>query len=248
MLVMVASVSGAPGVSTAAVGVAALWPNMPGLLVEADPCGGVVAARFGVPQEPGLAALAAAARHGLPAAGPAQFVQALPLGVHAVVGPGAAETAAGAVSVLAGQPEALAGLAPVVVIDGGRLYPGSPAHGLLRRVDALVVVTAGDTEHLDHVDTRLAGLRASVRTSQVGVAMVGKCAYEPQEISGRLGVPVWAHLPTDRWGAAVLAGRLSGPAWTRTRLAQALRSLAATLAAHPPPQPQPPRAVLEVVR
>ncbi|WP_019901968.1 hypothetical protein [Salinispora arenicola] len=246
MLVMVASVSGAPGVSTAAVGVAALWPNTPGLLVEADPCGGVVAARFGVRQEPGLAALAAAARHGLPAVGPMRFVQVLPLGVHAVVGSGAADTCAGAVSVLASRPAALAGLAPVVVVDAGRLYPGSPAQGLLSQVDALVIVTAGDTEHLDHVDTRLAGLRVSVPTPQVGVAVVGKSAYEPQEVSGRLGVPVWAHLPTDRWGAAVLSGRLSGPAWTRTRLAQALRGLAATLAAHP--QQQPSRAALEVVR
>ncbi|MEV0005954.1 hypothetical protein AB0H28_27215 [Micromonospora sp. NPDC050980] len=246
MLVMLASVSGAPGVSTAAVGLSALWPNRPGLLVEVDPCGGVLAARFSVPQEPGLAALAAAARHGLPAVGPAQFVQALPLGVHAVVGAGAAETAAGAVSVLAGQPETLAGLAPVVIADAGRLYPGSPAQAMVSRVDALVLVTAGETEHLDHLDTRLAALRTDARTSQVGVAVVGKCAYEPQEISGRLGVPVWAHLPTDRWGAAVLSGRLSGPAWTRTRLAQALRGLAATLATQS--QPQQVRAPLEVVR
>ncbi|MFI7208445.1 hypothetical protein [Micromonospora aurantiaca (nom. illeg.)] len=245
MLVVVASVSGAPGVSTAALGLAALWPGRPGLLVEADPCGGVVAARFGVRQEPGLAALAAAARHGLPSGGPAQFVQSLPVGVHAVVGPGAAETAAGAVSVLAAQPEAVAGLAPVVVVDAGRLYPGSPAHGLLRRVDALVLVTAGGTEHLDHLDTRLAALRASMRTRVVGLAVAGKTRYTAEEISGRLGVPVWAHLPSDRWGAAGLCGRMSGPAWTRTRLAQALRALAATLAARARPAP---RAVLEVVR
>ncbi|MGY4898621.1 hypothetical protein ACWEEK_23940 [Micromonospora aurantiaca (nom. illeg.)] len=245
MLVVVASVSGAPGVSTAALGLAALWPSRPGLLVEADPCGGVVAARFGVRQEPGLAALAAAARHGLPSGGPAQFVQSLPLGVHAVVGPGAAETAAGAVSVLAAQPEAVAGLAPVVVVDAGRLYPGSPAHGLLRRVDALVLVTAGGTEHLDHVDTRLAALRASMRTRGVGLAVAGKTRYTSEEISSRLGVPVWTHLPSDRWGAAGLCGRMSGPAWTRTRLAQALRALAAALAARARPAP---RAVLEVVR
>ncbi|MEU2610655.1 hypothetical protein ABZ570_03580 [Micromonospora sp. NPDC007271] len=245
MLVVVASVSGAPGVSTAALGLAALWPGRPGLLVEADPCGGVVAARFAVRQEPGLAALAAAARHGLPSGGPAQFVQSLPVGVHAVVGPGAAETAAGAVSVLAAQPEAVAGLAPVVVVDAGRLYPGSPAHGLLRRVDALVLVTAGGTEHLDHVDTRLAALRASLRTRGVGLAVAGKTRYTSEEISGRFGVPVWAHLPSDRWGAAGLCGRMSGPAWTRTRLAQALRALAATLAARARPAP---RAVLEVVR
>ncbi|MFG1952480.1 hypothetical protein [Micromonospora sp. NPDC048830] len=244
MLVVVASVSGAAGVSTAALGLAALWPGRPGLLVEADPCGGVVAARFGLAQEPGLAALAAAARHGEPPGGAAPFVQLLPLGLHALVGPGAAETAAGAVSVLAAQPEAVAGLAPAVVVDAGRLYPNSPAHGLLRRADALLLVTSGTTEYIDHLDTRLAALRATVPSGSVGVAVAGKCSYQPQEISGRLGVPVWAHLPTDRWGAAVLCGRMTGPAWTRTRLAQALRALAATVAA----QAQPARTVLEVVR
>ncbi|MDG4803621.1 hypothetical protein [Micromonospora sp. WMMD980] len=248
MLVMLASVSGAPGVSTAALGLAALWPGRPGLVAEVDPCGGVLGARFGVPQEPGLAGLAAASRHGLPSGGLARFVQPLPLGVHAMVGPGAADTCAQAVSVLSARPDVVAGLAPVVILDAGRLYSGSPAHGLLPRVDALVVVTAGDTEHLDHVDTRLPAIRAAMRTSRLGVVVSGKGVYEPREISGRLGVPVWAYLPTDRWGAAVLTGRLAGPAWTRTRLALALRGLGVALSAPPPPQPGATRAALEVVR
>ncbi|MBU8857781.1 MULTISPECIES: hypothetical protein [unclassified Micromonospora] len=247
MLVMLASVSGAPGVSAAAVGLAALWPGGPGVVVEADPCGGVLAARFGVAQEPGLAGLAAASRHGLPAGGPARFAQPLPPGVHAVVGPGAADTCAQAVSVLSARPDVVAGLAPVVILDAGRLYPGSPAWGLVPRVSVLVVVTAGDTEHLDHVDTRLPALRAQMRSPHLGVAVCGRSAYGPREVSGRLGAPVWAHLPADRWGAAVLTGRLAGPAWTRTRLAQALRGLAAALAA-PPRQPAAAGAALEVAR
>ncbi|MDG4795006.1 hypothetical protein [Micromonospora sp. WMMD1082] len=241
MLVVLASVSGAPGVSTAALGLAGLWPKRPGLLVEADPCGGVVAARFGLRQEPGLAALAAAARHGLPAGAVAPFVQILPLGVHAVV---AADAAAGAVSVLADRPAAVAALAPVVLVDAGRLYPGSPAYGLLSAADALVVLTVGDTEHLDHVAHRLAGLRARVHTGTVGLVVTGKTSFTPQDISGQCGAPVWAHLPRDRWGAAGLSGRMAGPGWARTRLAQALRTLATTLA--DPPQPARPR--LEVAR
>ncbi len=48
-LVVVASVSGAPGVSCTALGLTALWPGHPALLVEADPSGGVLAARFHLP-------------------------------------------------------------------------------------------------------------------------------------------------------------------------------------------------------
>ncbi|MFC4148662.1 MinD/ParA family protein [Micromonospora mangrovi] len=244
MLVVVASVSGAPGASTAALGMAALWPERPALLVEADPGGGVVAARFGLAQEPGLASLAAAARHGGHAGGAVPYVQQVPLGLHVLVGPGAAETAAGAVSVLAGQADAVAGLAPAVVADVGRLYANSPAWGLLRSADAVVLVTSGSTEYLDHLDTRLPALRAAARSGGVGLAVCGRSAYTPAEISGRLGVPVWAQLPTDRWGAGVLAGRMTGRAWTRTRLAQALRALAASLAAGG----RPAGAALEVVR
>lgn len=229
MLVVVASVSGAPGASTTALGMAALWPERPALLVEADPGGGVVAARFGLAQEPGLASLAAA-RHGGHSGGVAPYVQQMPLGLHVLVGPGAAETAAGAVSVLVGQGDAVARLAPVVVADVGRLYANSPAWGLLRFADAVVLVTSGSTEYLDHLDTRLPALRAVARPDFVGLAVCGRSAYNPTEISGRLGVPVWAQLPADRWGAGVLAGRMTGRVWTRTRLAQALRALAASAA------------------
>ena len=57
------SAHGAPGVTTTALTLAGVWPkNRQCLLVEADPSGGVVAARFGLQDSPGLASLAAAAR------------------------------------------------------------------------------------------------------------------------------------------------------------------------------------------
>jgi hypothetical protein len=43
-------------------------------------------------------------------------------------------------------------------------------------------------------------------------------------------VPVWAQLPRDRWGAGVLSGRMTGRAWSRTRLGQGVRELAAAVA------------------
>ena len=231
MLIVVASISGAPGVSTMALGMAALWPKRPALLVEADPAGGVIAARFGLAQEPGLASLAAAARHGGAVVGSAPFVQQIPLFFHVVVGPGSPETATGAVGVLAMHPdEALGALAPVVVADVGRLYVGSPALGLLGAADAVVVVAGPTTEYLDHLDHRLGVVREAARSAPVGLALNGKGDYPADDVAGRLGVPVWAQLPRDRWGAGVLSGRLTGRAWGRTRLGQAVRDLAATLA------------------
>ena len=66
MIVVVASIKGAPGVTTTATALANTWP--PGrrvLLVEADPFGGDLAAWFGVAPSTGLWSLLAAGRRGL---------------------------------------------------------------------------------------------------------------------------------------------------------------------------------------
>lgn len=236
MVIGVGSVSGAPGASCAALGLAALWPQHPALPVEADPSGGVVAARFGLSRGPGLNDLAAAARHGATVSGSALFVQQLPLWFNVIAGPGDAREAAGAVAVLAAHPEsALRHLAPVVILDLGRLYVDSPALRLLPTTDAVVLVTHPSKEHLNHLYTRLPDLQRAVRPGAIGLAVTGKSHYSASEIAGQLGAPVWAQLPHDRWGAGALTGRMSGRAWVRTRLGQTLKVLAGQLAAAPQP-------------
>lgn len=230
MLVVCASLSGAPGVSTLTVGLAARWPGRSALLVEADPCGGVLAARFGLPQQPGLVGLAAQMRHG-GAGDVVAHAQRLPVGCDVVVGPGSAETAAGAVAVLSQYADTtLRVLAPVVVVDVGRLYASSPAMPLVAAADAVVLVVTPDTEHVDHLDARMLTLRETARWGRLGVVLSGAGSYGRAEIAERLGVPVLAELPRDRWGAAALTGRLTGRIWTRTRLARAAADLAGHLA------------------
>lgn len=236
MVIAVGSVSGAPGASCAALGMAALWSQRPALAVEADPSGGVLAARFGLPQGPGLARLAAAARHGAPVIGAALFVQQLPLGLNVIAGPGGAGESASAVAILAAHPEAaVRHLAPVVILDLGRLYVDSPALRLLSATDAVVLVTHPTDEHLNHLYTRLPDLRGAARPGALGLAVTGKTHYTAPEIAAQLGTPVWAHLPHDRWGAGALTGRMTGRVWARTRLAQTLKALAAQLSATPRP-------------
>ena len=58
MLVAMVSVKGAPGVTTLAVGLATRWPRGEAVVVEADPAGGDLSARFGLAHDPGLAAMA----------------------------------------------------------------------------------------------------------------------------------------------------------------------------------------------
>jgi hypothetical protein len=230
MLIVCASLSGAPGVSALAAGLAAGWPGGPALLLEADPAGGVLAARFGLAQRPGLTSLAAQMRHGA-AADAAPHVQHLPLACPVVVAPGSAETTCGTVSVLGQHAGLLRELAPVVVTDVGRLYVGSPASALVAAADAVLLLVAPATEQLDHADTRIPGLREVARWRRLGVVVAGKSPYSMAEIAEKLGAPVWGQMPRDRWGAGALTGQLTDRGWTRTRLARACRDLAGHLTA-----------------
>jgi len=65
-VVAVGSVSGSPGATRFVLGLAAAWPDpaRARVVVEADPDGGRLGAELGVGVEPGLMALALAARSG----------------------------------------------------------------------------------------------------------------------------------------------------------------------------------------
>ena len=62
-VVALASLKSSPGTTTAALALCQVWPSVRrALLIEADPGGGVIAARMGDSPDPGLITLAAAAR------------------------------------------------------------------------------------------------------------------------------------------------------------------------------------------
>jgi hypothetical protein len=219
---------------------AATWPDSGVLLLEADPCGGVLAARFGLPQQPGLASLAAAARHGGAIASVTEHVQRLPLGPELVVAPGSADVAAGSVAVLNRHADTVVrGLAPVVVADVGRLFLGSPAAELLAVADLVLLVVSPVTEYLDHLDARMSWLRETTRAGALGLVLTGTGPYPANEVASRLGVPVFGQVPRDRWGAGVLSGRLVGRAWHRTRLVRAVKDLATALHAQATSRAEP---------
>src|SRR5438034_42998 len=139
---MVGSVKGAPGATTVGLGLAALWPQPGVVLVEADPAGGVLAARFGYACEPGLPSLAAAARTGaagLPLGG---HVQRLPVGADVVLAP-AGDAAAASVHTLFYGSGVLthAARAGTVLVDVGRLTRGGPGCHLAAAADRLLLVS-----------------------------------------------------------------------------------------------------------
>ncbi len=229
--VAVCSLRGAPGASTVAAGLAAAWPVTDAgrvVLVEADPAGGVLAARWALSENPGLLDLAARNRAGDLAAVEAA-AQAWTDTAGVVVAPTDPDAVAGLLASASGQVvDTLAGLGVPVVVDVGRLSRKSMALPLAVRAARAVVVCP---RRLDAAAGMAPWAARLVDTGARPVLVaVGDGPYSPAEVAASAGLELAGVLPSDRRGAAALwAGdrrRLR-----RSVLWRALRQLAADLAA-----------------
>ncbi len=208
------------GATTLALALAA---RLGAVIVEADPAGGVLALRHGLGREPGLATLAVARAP----VDIADHAQLLPSGLAAVVAPESPERT-GQVLRMAGD-RLVAALAAdpgrTVVVDAGRLLPGSPALGLAMAARVVVVVARPSAEHLMAAAERVADLG-----DRAGLVLVGSGPYRAADVASQLACPVLATIPDDPRAAKLLADGVSGAALARTPLARAVATLAATLA------------------
>jgi hypothetical protein len=267
MLVALASIKSSPGVTTAALALGACWPaGQRPLVVECDPAGGDVAARFGLAAQPGLVSLAAAARRSRDRELVWRHAQRLPGGLDVVAGPVGAEQARAALDVLADAPIVWSSPGDAALIaDCGRLDPRPPTLPVLRAADVTLLVVRNEIGELAHVAERaeqVAGLRArGPGDGRLGLLLVGERCYGRDEIADALGLPVAAVLPADPRGAAALAGRAAPCQVARLPLLRFAGSLArhlstrhgrqpaAVAAAHPSSsQPAPQRATQEGAR
>jgi hypothetical protein len=236
MLVTVGSIkSGAA--TTTALALGATWPGEARVVVvEADPSGGDVAAVFGLEREPGLVSLSAAARARHDVDVLFAHAQALPGGLLVVAAPPGAEQAIGAVGVLARDTAPLwAAVARaedlVVIVDVGRLDPGSPAHAQIAAADAAVLVARPSLVEAHSLGKRLDGLIGAAQASDTRLHLVlhGE-GYPAEQVSDSLAFKVTAHLPHDAKAAAILSGAGRGEL-RRTDLAGAAYRLGKALVA-----------------
>jgi hypothetical protein len=231
-LIACASVSGSPGVTTAALGLAAYWPlDLTPLLGEADPSGGDLQVLFGLPESPGAVSLAAAVGH---SAGPDllwRHAQWLTPRLAVVPGPVGADQAAAAGARLAAGSwapvTAAAASGAMIVADCGRAAPGTPAAPLIQAADVLLIVTTADAVALAHLHARLGALRRL--NPHAWLLLVGpRGPWPPAEISGTLQAPVAGRLPYDSAGASALRGhRVRRGPGTRWRAPERLPLLTA---------------------
>ena len=172
MLLGLGSVKGSPGVTTAALALAAVWPR-PVVLVEADPAGADLAYRCRAEQgatiaaQPGLLTLAAAVRGGRPTArAVTDQAQRLACGVQLVQGVTSASQARGFTGGI-WPAIAAACITPDVdvIADLGRLDRGSPAMALAQAADHLLMVASATLESVMHLSAGLQDVMGAVAQS-----------------------------------------------------------------------------------
>ena len=195
------------GVTTLAVALAATWPSGSDpdgrrvLLVEADPAGGTLAASSGWPSEPSLVSLAAAARRGGDPALVWEHCQQLPGGAEVLAAPAPGEQARGALGMVGPLLVRLGELEADVLVDCGRLDPGSPALSLWEGADTAVLVARPRLSDLQALASWLEG-RPGARAA--GLVPVGDGPYPDGEIAEALGLEVLGRLPWDPDAAEAL--------------------------------------------
>ncbi len=247
MLLCVSGTKGAPGATTVALGLARLASlTRRTLLVEADPQGGSIAARFGRAPEPGLATLAASGRHAISSRLLAQNLQAESENLELLLAPSSPSHVRGALRAIG---ERLASELSsddtaddaVAIADLGRLEDESPARTLADAADRVVFVTHPTLEGADALfvrTTELLELRDKAMVMTVGEAPPR--TYESTEVSAVLGVPLAASLPFDPVGAASVWSRRDLGKVRRRGLLLALAGAAERLGIDTPRPERPP--------
>ena len=218
-------------VTTLSAALAATWPDRRRvLLVEADPAGGTLAARAGWPEEPGLVSLAAAARRG----GDPQMIwehcQQMAAGRAVLAGPASAEEAASALGLLGPLLSRLGELQADVVVDCGRLDPGSAALALWEGAERSVLVARPRIADLQAIATWLE--RRPAPPGRLGLVIVGDGPYPDEEIADALCAEILSHVAWDPRAAEVLLSAAASSRKLRVApLVRAARTLADRLAA-----------------
>ncbi|MFG2089313.1 hypothetical protein [Spirillospora sp. NPDC048824] len=200
-LIALAADKGAPGVTTAAVALGAVWPR-PVLVAECDQAGGDLVYRLpaapGTADGPqghaadggmlnpsrGLLSLAATARRGLRPDQIAEHCQRLVGGLDVLVGTTNAEQAQAMTWLWGPLGRAFAGLDPVdVIADCGRLGAGTPLTELMHEADMVVLLTRATLEQVAHLRERVAALTSELRGGPpVGVLVLA----DPRDFRGSI--------------------------------------------------------------
>lgn len=233
MIVALCSAKGSPGVTTLTCALGAVWPTERQVIVaECDPCGGDIAARFGLNSRRGMSSLLLAKRQEQAKdVSLAPHSQRLPGGLEVLVGP------VGADSAIALDYELAKISGPVFpprcdsLVDCGRVVPSAPGQRrILQTSDHLLFVARPDASGLAHTRWALERLGMTDSDGITSLVLVGGGEFSSREASRALGVTVSEVVPNDPEGAGVICGAPGKPrAFARSSLLASARRVAERL-------------------
>lgn len=245
-LIALAADKGAPGVTTAAVALGAVWPR-PVLLAECDTAGGDLVYRLpgpdGAPLDPsrGLLSLAATARRGLRPEQVWEHGQKLVGGLDVLVGLTNAEQAGGLSWLWGPLGRAFAELPSAdVLADCGRLGADGPAYDLLAESAMVVLLTRASLEEVVRLRERVTALAAAFERRGVHPTIGVVVVADPRDFrrsvddlkriiaDGRVPAAVLGGVAFDPKGADLLRGQWGGRL-DRSMLIRSARELAGGL-------------------
>jgi hypothetical protein len=265
-LIVIAADKGAPGVTTTALALAAVWPR-PVLLAECDPSGGDLVYRFPAAQgnslDPrrGLLTLAVAARRGLQPGQLWEHTQKIVGGLDVLTGVINAEQGAGLATLWGPLGGLFAGMSGGdVIADCGRLAADGPQYDLIAQAAVVLLVTRPTPGDIIRLRDRAAAVASAANargrrgfTSAVAViadqrTLKATAAEVSQALTqGNVPAGVAGGLANDSKGAELLRGEWGGRL-DKTLLIRTAREIAQQLAASLPavrdddsgPPPSPP--------
>lgn len=230
MIVGLVSAKGSPGVTTAALALAAVADD--GFLIELDPSGGSVEAWTGIGGEPGLVRVASGLRRSASSDAVIEHVVEVPPGVRTILAPTAGPYAESTVAMTRDRlAPALSELnAATVILDLGRW---SRAQATAHRVAGCDVVAVVCTPTVDGVEAArwLVDPLQAEGPGEVVVVVIGERPYQPSEVAAAMGVDTAGAIAWDPRGLASLLTRGAGRVWSRSPLARSARTVLSNLTA-----------------
>lgn len=246
MLISLCSSKGAPGITSTALALAAVWPR-PVLLLEADPAGGDLAYRCqsasGGPLATSPSVLSLASAAGSSSVGSvAAFTQELACGVSIVQGVGSPAQSRGLASLWGTIAQMCRASDVDVIADLGRIDRASPVLPLAAGSDRLLVVASASMDSLMHTRATIAEIAGAIAPGPTGSrpipVLVGPARHarghradcdQVMAAAGDLAGPA-VHVPLDRDALARLENGDVARRLRRTLLMRAVTPFAAELA------------------
>lgn len=207
------SVKGAPGVTTLTCLVGATWPDeRQVMVVECDPGGGDLAARFHLSSRLGWPSFDAAARRDPSSAAAASHLQQLPGGLDVLVGTRGAEvlTTSNSLPALLASAKSAPEGSWDVLLDLGRVGADEKKSTVcLEHSDSVVIVHCSDVASVMQVYERTTTVLGEHR-DRIGLVVIRNGCYSSAEIEKFTGLPVVGEIPFDPSAASVATGEKPG--------------------------------------